>query len=209
MLRRLRATVEGFALVLQRDIEHDPAAHVWQVAPMQDAVRHWRGGEQDTALGHIAGVVGHIEARIGRLDVALQFLALYQETAERLLAANPESAQAARDVSVSLNKLGDFLSRRGQPGDATQALGHYQRDLEISERLLAANPESAQAARDVSVSHFKFFHIHRQRGDEQAAMASLAKCFAILDSFARAGRPMDAQMRQLHAQLAPMFGCGD
>ncbi len=124
---------------------------------------------------------------------------------ERLLRANPESAQAARDVSVSLERLADFLARRGLPGDAEAALGHYQRSLEVSERLLRANPESAQAARDVMVSHFKFFHFHRQRGDETAAMESLAKCFAILDSFAREGRPMDAQMRQLHAQLAPMF----
>jgi tetratricopeptide (TPR) repeat protein len=122
-----------------------------------------------------------------------------------LLVANPESAQAARDVSVSLNKLADFLASRGQPGDAEQALGHYQRSLEVAERLLVANPESAQAARDVSVSHFKFFHFHRQRGDEAAAVASLRECFAILDSFARAGRPMDAQMRQLHGQLKPMF----
>jgi hypothetical protein len=37
-------------------------------------------------------------------------------------------------------------------------------------------------------------------------MTSLVKCFAILDSFARAGRSMDAQMRQFHAQLAPLFG---
>ena len=73
------------------------------------------------------------------------------------------------------------------------------------ERLLLANPESAQAARDVMVSHFKLFQFHRQRGDEPAAMANLAKCFAILDSFARKGRPMDAQMRQLYEQLKPVF----
>ena len=53
---------------------------------------------------------------------------------------------------MSLNKLADFLASRGLAGDAEQALGHYQRSLEVSERLLAANPESAQAARDVLVS---------------------------------------------------------
>lgn len=73
------------------------------------------------------------------------------------------------------------------------------------ERLLLANPQSAQAARDVMVSHFKLFQFHRQRGDEPAAMANLAKCFAILDFFARKGRPMDAQMRQLYEQLKPVF----
>ncbi|MCO6456013.1 MAG: tetratricopeptide repeat protein, partial [Pirellulaceae bacterium] len=63
-----------------------------------------------------------------------------------------QSAQAARDVSVSLNKLADFLASRGQPGDATQALEHYQRSLEVSEQLLRDNPQSAQAQRDVLVS---------------------------------------------------------
>ncbi|MCA8994841.1 MAG: hypothetical protein KDA88_22880, partial [Planctomycetaceae bacterium] len=62
------------------------------------------------------------------------------------------SAQAARDVSVSLDRLGNLLSRRGGPGDAEQALEYYTRSLEVRERLLAASPDSAQAARDVSVS---------------------------------------------------------
>ena len=44
------------------------------------------------------------------------------ELDEGLLKQNPDSAQAARDVSVSLNKLGDFLAQRGQPGDAERAL---------------------------------------------------------------------------------------
>ncbi|MEY4178148.1 MAG: regulatory protein afsR, partial [Planctomycetota bacterium] len=151
MLRRLRDKVEDFALALQDDMEHSPERHVWQILPLQQAVRYWLDGEQDTALGHIAGIVGQIEAMIGRLDVAGSFLELCHEITERLLTANPESAQAARDVSVSLDRLGDFLSLRGLPGDAEQALGHYQRSLEVSERLLTANPESAQAARDVSV----------------------------------------------------------
>ena len=55
-----------------------------------------------------------------------------------------------RDLSVSLNKLGDFLASRGQPGDAEKALGHYERSLEVSEGLLRDNPQSGQAARDVS-----------------------------------------------------------
>jgi tetratricopeptide (TPR) repeat protein len=50
---------------------------------------------------------------------------------ERLLEQNPESAEAARDVSVSLNNLGDFLAQRGQPGDAELAFGHYTRSLEL------------------------------------------------------------------------------
>ena len=33
-----------------------------------------------------------------------------------------DSAQAWGDVSFSLEKLGDFLAQRGQPGDAAKAL---------------------------------------------------------------------------------------
>lgn len=93
----------------------------------------------------------------------------------------------------------------GQHGSPARALDFTARILAAQEAILAANPESAQAARDVMVSHFKFFDFHRQRGDERAAIESLTKCFALLDAFARAGRPMDAQMRNLHAQLKPMF----
>ncbi|HMO63891.1 MAG TPA: tetratricopeptide repeat protein, partial [Verrucomicrobiota bacterium] len=89
------------------------------------------------------GLPGDAAAALGHYERSL-------EVRERLLKANPESAAAARDVSVSLNKLGDILARRGLPGDAAAALGHYERSLEVSERLLKANPESAAAARDVS-----------------------------------------------------------
>ncbi len=121
---------------------------------------------------------------------------------------DPESEFAARNLSVSLNILGDFLASRGLPGDAEQALGHFQRSLEVRERLLLANPQSAQAARDLSVSHLKFFHFHQHRGEQQLARRSLAKCFAILDSFTAQGRPMDAEMRGLHEQLKPIFRPG-
>jgi hypothetical protein len=49
-------------------------------------------------------------------------------------------------------ELGDFLASRGQPGDAEKALAYYQRSLELREGLLRDNPQSAQVARDVSVS---------------------------------------------------------
>jgi formylglycine-generating enzyme required for sulfatase activity len=71
---------------------------------------------------------------------------------ERLLEKNPQSAEAARDLAVSLNNVGDCLSRRGQPGDGEKALENYQRSLEVLERLLQQKPQSAEAARDVSAS---------------------------------------------------------
>ena len=121
----------------------------------------------------------------GKAGDADQALAHYQrglEIRERLLGANPESAQAARDVSFSLERLGDFLTRRGKAGDADQALAHYQRSLEITERLLGANPESAQAARDVSVSLNKLADFLTRRGkagDAELALAHYQRCLVI------------------------------
>ena len=90
--------------------------------------------------------------RPGDADQALKHFTRSLEIRELLLKANHDSAQAARDVSISLNKIGDFLAARGRPGDVDQALKYFSRDLEIAESLFKANPDSAQAARDVSAS---------------------------------------------------------
>jgi tetratricopeptide (TPR) repeat protein len=187
-------------------------------------------------------------------------LAHYQrslEVGERLLEANKDSAQAARDVSVSLKRLGDFLARRGLPGDAEKALAHYQRSLEVRERLLEANKDSAQAARDVMVSLERMarakseqpgaeaarqalefqrralgiavklregnpqsafygrtaalsFHLTAKRaqaaGDQELANRCLAGCHKVLHELVTAGCQLDAPMMQLYQQLNEAAG---
>ena len=219
ILRRLRDKIEDIAIALQDDIEHNPAAHVWQVAPLQDAVRYWRAGEQDPALGHIAGVVGDIEARIGRLDVAFHYLWIANEILERTLAADPRSEFATRDVSVSLSKLGDFLASRGMPGDAEKALGHYERCLEISERLLVANPERVQTARDVSVflERLGDFLASRGRpGDADKALGHYERSLEVRERLlvanpesAQASRDVSASLERFGGFLASRAMPGD
>ena len=79
-------------------------------------------------------------------------LAAYQESLDirrKLAAQDPGNAQAQRDVSVSLNKLGDM---KLQEGDQAGALAAYQESLDIRRKLAAQDPGNAQAQRDVSVS---------------------------------------------------------
>jgi tetratricopeptide (TPR) repeat protein len=278
---------------------------LWLLKPLQETILFLAADGADLRMGENAGVVGTIEMQMGRMDRALMFIELakevcesaatenpnsaqaardvsvsldrladflasrglpgdaekalghYQrchEVLERLLVANPNSAQAARDVSVSLNKLADFLASRGLQGDAEKALGHYQRSLEVRERLLVANPNSAQAARDVSVSLERlaafaggraggenkalemqtrslgialklreqnptslFYQrtaavsyiqtYQRAQAAEQRELAAqcLAGCFSVLDPLVQARVELDPPMRQLHAQLKPMF----
>jgi tetratricopeptide (TPR) repeat protein len=85
---------------------------------------------------------------------------------ERLLKANPDWGLNARHVAVSLDKLADFLRERGQAGDVERALCLIERGLSLREGLLRANPESARAARDVSVSLDKLADFLRERGQD-------------------------------------------
>jgi tetratricopeptide (TPR) repeat protein len=92
---------------------------------------------------------------------------------QRLLKTEPDAPRSQGDLSVSLERLGNFLATRGQPGDAEKALNHFQRCLELCEGLLRDNPQSAQAAQDVSVSLMRlgeFLATRGQPGDAEKAL---------------------------------------
>ena len=150
-LRHVREIVSQMASQLESSVEHH-SGDLWMLRPLQEAIRLLDSGEPDEALALAADVVGGVELDIGRLDTAFDFLCRAEKSRRILHERDATDADAARSLSVTLNKLGDLLARRGLPGDAEKALGHYQRCLALRERLLQANPESAQAARDVLVS---------------------------------------------------------
>ncbi len=74
-----------------------------------------------------------------------------------LSSSNPESADYARDLSVSYNKIGDINTALG---DTQSALANYERSLKIRKELHQRNPESADYARDLVVSYYK---LNRQK----------------------------------------------
>jgi tetratricopeptide (TPR) repeat protein len=59
------------------------------------------------------------------------------EIDQGLAKANPSSAEAQRDVSVDLNKLGDVLV---EAGDLKSARERFEESLEIDQGLAKANP---------------------------------------------------------------------
>ena len=146
----------------------------------------------------------------GDADQALDSFRQALEVFERLLAAAPDSRpefdQAARDVSVSLERLGDFLAARGLPGDADQALAHYQRGLTLRERLLAATPDSAAKVRDVVVSHFNLAGFGERTGDQALAERHNAACYAVLHRSIAAGVTFDPPVMRLYEHLRSALG---
>ncbi len=144
----------------------------------------------------------------GDAEQALAHFQRSQELAEKLLAANPDSAEAARDVAIGLAKLGGCLARRGQPGDAEQALAHFQRNQAICEKLLAAHPDSAEAARDLSVSHYKlgnFFTNRGQPGDAEQALVHIQRDLEISEKLL-AAHPDSAEAVRDVSQSLEMLG---
>jgi tetratricopeptide (TPR) repeat protein len=123
------------------------------------------------------------------------------ELREGLLKAAPNNAAAARSVCVALNKLADFLATLGKPEDAPTALKHFTRDLEISTKLLDANPTSAQAARDVVVSRYKLAKFNESIGKSNEAEKQYRECYELLKRSIEQKLEFDEPMLNLFENL--------
>ena len=122
---------------------------------------------------------------------------------QRLAASDPANAGWQRDLSVSLNKLGDLAVAQG---DLAGALRYFTQDMAIAERLAASDPANAKWQRDLAVSHFKLHQLAQTKGDEAMAGAELHACYTVLHGMKQRGLHFDPQMAQVYEQLHGMFG---
>ena len=126
------------------------------------------------------------------------------EVSEQLARDNPQSGQAARDVSVSLNKQADFLARRGQAGDGDKALGYYQRSLAIRRRIWADNPESAAAGKDLLISLQKTAQGFRRAGKLKDAFAMASESETLTQELEQRGFELGGQFTQQRRRMMRM-----
>ncbi len=99
-----------------------------------------------TRLGDLFGQ----RNQAGDSAIALDYYQRALEVSESIFTKRPDSDQAAKDVFVSLYRVGVQLNKRRQPGDVELALKYTERNLAIAERLLAKSPESNVAQMRVS-----------------------------------------------------------
>ncbi|MBX7169186.1 MAG: toll/interleukin-1 receptor domain-containing protein, partial [Pirellulales bacterium] len=188
---------------------HDPAI-LWQLGALEDTAERLldvRPGNRELALA--AGVAATAEFETGRLARAAGLFRRSHAVFEQLQRANPGSAAAARDVSVSLERLGGFYLARGQAGDAEEALRCFQQSLEIAEDLQRANPGSAAAARDVSVSLNKlgdFYLARGQAGDAEEALRCFQQSLELREQLQRANPGSAAAARDVSVSLNKLGG---
>jgi tetratricopeptide (TPR) repeat protein len=97
--------------------------------------------------------MGDLHLGLGHGEQALEFYEKSLDLREELHRRNPNSADFARDLSVSYERMGDLMLgwRRFE-----EAKTHYQRSLTIREGLALRSPQSADFARDVAVG---FWHL--------------------------------------------------
>ena len=143
------------------------------------------------------------QGKPGDHDKALGHCRRSLEVRERLLVANPESAQAARDVSVGLQRLA--VCEGGWAGREAKALELQTRALGLALKLRERNPQSVFHGRAAAVSFLLTSQRAQAAGQEDLAAKYLAGCYGVLDELISAGCQLDPPMMRLHAQLKPMF----
>jgi hypothetical protein len=134
---------------------------------------------------------------------ALRYFTQSKTIAERLAASDPANAAWQRDLSVSLDKLGDLAVAQG---DGAGALRYFTQSKTIAERLAASDPANAEWQRDLAVSHFKLYQFAQKSGDQTMAGTELHACYAVLHGMKQRGLHFDPQMAKLYESLSGMFG---
>lgn len=136
----------------------------------------------------------------GPLESAHQLYQKAFETANKLIAQEPENMILQRDLSNICDKLGDVQTRLG---NLTEALQFYQRGLGIRETLAAAQPDNADAARILFISWENIGETQLSFGQLAAAKESYRRSREITEKIA-AANPNDPQAKR---DLAFAYGC--
>ena len=118
--------------------------------------------------------------------------------ARRILQANPSSAEAARDVSVSLHHVGEVAREAGQLDRAAEV---YEESLQIRRRLLEAKAGGAEADRDLSLSLSNVGDVAREAGQLGRAQQAYEESLQIARRLSQANPGSALAARDLNVSL--------
>lgn len=103
---------------------------------------------------------------LGRLASARECYETFQWLCQQRIDTDPNDLSLQRDLSVSLNKIGDVKAAQG---DLNGALDAFQQSLTIRQRLAEADPGNAGWQRDLSISHERIANTREDIGDSVGA----------------------------------------
>ncbi len=177
------ATHEADAGVAKAQLDYGAAADAYERA----AVLHERIEKEDVPdqsrqdRTRILAELGDLHVQTGNSGAAQAAYMRMQAAAEMRLAKAPGSADADRDLSVSLNKIGDVKAKQG---DGAGALIAYENSLAIFQRLASQDPANAGWQRDLSVSLNKIGDVKAAQGDGAGALKAYEEDLAIAQRLA-------------------------
>jgi tetratricopeptide (TPR) repeat protein len=161
------------ALALSEEAEGDFAA---AAEHLEQAVELTRGQTDRQRL--------FLLSDLGRLAYTRRDLREANRACEEALAlcrerrqSQGETPEALRDLSVSLNKVGDIRRARGELSAAAEA---HEESLALSRQLREVMGQTPEALRDLSVSLNKVGDIRRARGELSAAAEAYEESLALI-----------------------------
>ncbi|WP_415839097.1 hypothetical protein [Pseudoalteromonas byunsanensis] len=116
--------------------------------------------------------------------------------AEKLAERDPSSSEWQRDLSISLNNLGDIEKQKGDLSGAEQS---YLAALKIRQTLAKSDPSNSQWQRDLSLSFERLGNIKLKRGDLVSAEQSFHARLEIAQRLAERDPSNSEWQRDLYA----------
>ncbi len=176
-------------LVQESDAERKKAAQLWRT---QAALL--RGKDVRLALAALEKALalvpddfdtlwdaGDLAVEVGNTELAKAFYGRMLAQAQKQVAAMPNDADRARDLSVSHIKIGDMQSAQG---DSAAALKSYLAGLAIRQKLAANDTGNVQAQDDLAVSYFKIGIMQIEQNDLAGALQRFQAAKAIFERLA-------------------------
>jgi tetratricopeptide (TPR) repeat protein len=120
---------------------------------------------------------------IGAAEAAVRLYTRSLAILEALAKADPNNAEAKRDLSVSYEKFGDVHL---QLGATVKALGAYEKGLELSATLAKAHPNDPVAKRDLYVWYNKLGDVHLKLGATDKALQRYRNGLELSEALAKA-----------------------
>ena len=155
-------------------------------------------GTPDRTLIWTLFQMGDVELVLGNTGGAIREYRAAGKVAQRLADADPNDAQAQRDLSISFNKLGNVLLKLGR---VDEARGFYEQGKDIRQRLADADPSDIQAQRDLLISYSNLGEVERETQKYAQAIEFFTQSLAIAQRSANPGY-FTSDVKALKSRLA-------
>ncbi len=136
------------------------------------------------------------------LPAASTFLASVHDVIKRLAESDPANAAWQRDLSVSLNKLGELAVAQGNLPEAQRLFGEA---LRIAQRLAESDPANAEWQRNLSVSLNKLGNLAVAQGNQPEAQRLFGESLRIAQRLAESDPANAAWQRDLSVSHFKFF----